>query len=80
MTSQDLHAAGAAYWGLVARREIGRAKHVPQANPSKAIALAAVAAHHGLIALGMAPGRPDYGKRESDDGSTGTGDLPERPI
>lgn len=74
-TAADLQAAGAAYWGLAARRELGRAKHVPNANPNKAVALAAVAAHHGLKALGIDLGPPQY-RRESDDGSAEAGGLP----
>lgn len=73
-TAADLHAAGALYWGLAARREIGRVKHVPNANPNKAVALAAIAAHHALKALGVDPRRDDVG--ESHDGSAENGDLP----
>lgn len=72
-TKVDLHTAGASYWGLAARREIGRVKHVPQANPNKAVALAALAAHHGLKALGVGPGPPQYDQRESsEDGPVGS--------
>lgn len=78
-TTSDLHAAAAAYWGLAARRELGRVKHVPQANPNRAIALACLAGHHGLKALGVVLDRPSY-ERESHDGSAGTGDLSERPV
>ena len=77
-TSTDLHAAGAAYWGLAARRELGRVKHVPQANPNKAIALVCLAGHHGLKALGITFDRPH--ERESNDASPGSGSVPERPI
>jgi hypothetical protein len=69
-TPADLHAAGAAYWGLACRRELGRVKHVPQANPNKAVALAALAGHHGLKALGITFDRPSY-ERESDASTAG---------
>lgn len=69
-TTVDLHAAGAAYYGLAARRELGRVKHVPQANPNKAIALAALAGHHGLKALGITFDRPQYERESHDAGTT----------
>jgi len=52
---------------------------VPQASPNKAIALVAVAASHGLKALGIVFDRPCY-ERESQDGSAAAGVVPERPV